>query len=41
MHDKEGEAKTDMLWKNLLLAMSLYFYTPGSNIGGVVDITDS
>ena len=41
MHDEGGGAKTDMLWKNLLLAMSFHFYTPGANIWGTVDITDS
>jgi hypothetical protein len=25
MHDKEREAKTDMMWKNLSLVMSLHF----------------
>jgi hypothetical protein len=32
---------TDMLWKNLLLAMTLQFYTPGANIWGIVEIMDS
>jgi len=41
MHDKERGAKTDMFWKNLLLAMSLYCYTPGAKIWGTVDIMDS
>jgi hypothetical protein len=41
MHNKEGGAETDMLWKNLLLAMSLYLYTPGANMWGIVGITDS